>query len=79
MPRMMSVTVCVPAIPPMLATIGMRAASAATFSMVPSKRLTTAAARNAVIRLMPSHTSAARVEGITPRTDLLHRADPPRT
>ena len=63
MPRMMSVTVCVPAMPPMLATMGMSAASAATFSMVPSKRLTTAAARNAVTRLMPSHTSRRRVDG----------------
>ena len=58
MPRMISVTVWVPAMPPMLATMGMSAASAATFSMVPSKRLTTAAARNAVTRLMPSHTQA---------------------
>ena len=42
--------------------MGMSAASAATFSMVPSKRLTTAAARNAVMRLMPSHSSRRRVE-----------------
>ena len=46
--------------------MGMSAASAATFSMVPSKRLTTAAARKAVTRLMPSHTRRRRVEGITP-------------
>ena len=66
MPRMISVTVWVPAMPPIEATMGMSAASAATFSMVPSKRPTTAAARNAVARLMPSHTSRRRVEGITP-------------
>ena len=46
--------------------MGMSAASAATFSMVPSKRLTTAAAMNAVTRLMPNHTSRRRVEGMTP-------------
>ena len=61
MPRMISVTVCVPAMPPIDATMGMRAASAATFSMVPSKRLTTAAARNAVDQVdAQPHQSAAR-------------------
>ena len=43
--------------------MGMSAASAATFSMVPSKRLTTAAAMKAVTRLMPSHTRRRRVDG----------------
>jgi hypothetical protein len=38
---MISVTVWVPAMPPIDATMGIRAASAATFSMVPTKRLTT--------------------------------------
>ena len=48
MPRTMTVRVCVAALPPMPATIGMNTASAVIRSIVPSKSATTDAARNAV-------------------------------
>ena len=51
------VSVWLPATPPMLATMGMRTASATTFSMVSVKRSITEAAMNAVSRLAPSHTA----------------------
>ena len=54
------VRVWVPAIPPMLATTGIRIASATTCSMVSSKRPITHAAMRAVARLVPSHTSRRR-------------------
>ena len=50
-----TVSVCVAALPPMPATIGMNTASAVTCSMVPSKSATTDAATNAVTRLIASH------------------------
>ena len=55
MPRTRTVSVWVPAMPPMEATMGISTASATTFSMVPWNRLMTPAAMKAVIRLMPSH------------------------
>ncbi len=54
MPRMTSVRVWVPAMPPMLATMGISTARATTFAMVSSKMLITAAAMNVVRRLTPS-------------------------
>src|SRR3990167_874913 len=65
MPRITSVNVWVPAMPPMLATTGISTASATTFSSVCSNRPTTADARNAVARLMPSQTARRRVERST--------------
>ena len=67
MPRTISVSVWVPATPPMLATIGISTASATRRSMVPSKRPMTHEARKAVSRLMPSHSArrrAARATGL---------------
>ena len=49
---MISTSVWLPAMPPMLATIGISTASATTFSIVASNRPTTFAARNAVARLI---------------------------
>ncbi len=66
MPRMMSVTVCVPAMPPMLATTGIRTASATTFSIVASNRPTTHEASSAVNRLMPSQSARRRALLRTP-------------
>ena len=60
---MISISVCLPAMPPMLATIGISTASATTFSIVASNRPTTFAARNAVARLMPSQTARRRALG----------------
>ena len=57
MPRMIRVTVCVPAMPPMLATTGISTASATIWSMVASKSPTTQDAMNAVTRLMPSQSA----------------------
>ena len=54
--RMTSVNVWLPAIPPMLATIGINTAKATSFSMVVSNSPITHAAKNAVNRLIPSHT-----------------------
>ena len=60
MPRTMTVSVCVAALPPMPATTGMNTASAVTTLMVFWKRATTDAARNAVARLTISHGSRLR-------------------
>ena len=54
-PRTITVSVCVAALPPMPATIGMKTASAVTRLIVPSNSATTDAATNAVTRLTPSH------------------------
>ncbi|MNC89210.1 hypothetical protein D3C83_51140 [compost metagenome] len=50
----MTVSVCMPAFPPMPATTGMNIATAASSSMVPSNSPTTSAARKAVARFTPS-------------------------
>ena len=57
MPRITTVSVWLPATPPMLATMGINMASATTFSIVASKILMTEEARMAVIRLTPSQTA----------------------
>jgi hypothetical protein len=51
----MSVVVWLPELPPMPATIGISAASAASFSIEPSKAPTTREATKAVHRLSASH------------------------
>src|SRR5260221_5725766 len=53
--RTMSVVVWLPELPPMPATIGMRAASSASFAMEPSKAPTTREAIKAVHKFSPSH------------------------
>src|SRR5690606_23753423 len=63
-PRIISVNTWVPALPPMPATIGISTASATICSIVPSKRPTTLAARNAVHRFTPSHTTRRRAEHV---------------
>ena len=60
MPRTMTVSVCVAALPPMPATTGMNTASALQRAMVPSNSATTEAAMNAVTRLTCSHGSRLR-------------------
>ena len=60
MPRITSVRVWLPAMPPMLATMGISTASATTRSSVVWNRPITHAARKAVTRLMPSHTARRR-------------------
>ena len=55
MPRTITVSVCVAALPPMPATIGMNTARIGSASIVPVNSPTTPAARNAVARLTPSH------------------------
>ncbi len=62
---MVSVRVWLPAIPPMLATIGMSTANATTCSRVFSNKPMTQEASNAVARLIPSHTARRRALGIT--------------
>ena len=62
MPRTITVSVCVPALPPMPATTGMNTASAVAWLMVASNSLTTAAARKAVARLTYSHGRRFRSE-----------------
>ena len=57
---MTRVSVWLPAMPPMLATMGISTASATICSSVPWKRPITHAARKAVSRLMPSHTARRR-------------------
>ena len=57
MPRTITASVCVAALPPMPATTGMNTASEVTTPIVPSKTLTTEAAMNAVARLTSSHGS----------------------
>ena len=59
-PRTITVSVCVAALPPMPATIGMKTASAVTRLIVPSNSATTDAATNAVTRLTPSHGNRLR-------------------
>jgi hypothetical protein len=49
-PRMMTVSVCIAALPPIPATTGMKTASALHWLMVPSNIATTDAATNAVTR-----------------------------
>ena len=63
-PRIMMVRVWLPAMPPILATMGISTASATTFSSVPSYRPMTQEARNAVARLMPSQTARRRALSI---------------
>src|SRR6266849_4285324 len=53
-------SVCVPALPPIPATMGMNTASAAHFAIVPWNQLTTHDARNAVARLIASHGNRRR-------------------
>ena len=60
MARITRVRVWLPAMPPMLATIGISTARATTFSRVSSNRLITAEAARAVSRLMPSHSARRR-------------------
>ena len=60
MPRTMTVSVCVAALPPIPATTGMNTASAGTCLIVLSNSATTEAARNAVTRLTSSHGSRLR-------------------
>ena len=64
MPRMITVRVCVAALPPIPATMGMNTASPIHAPIVSWKMPTTAAARNAVARLTISH-------GIRLRSDSL--------
>ena len=59
-PRTISASTCVPALPPMPATIGISTASATIFSIVPSNWPTTLAARNAVPRLIASQSRRRR-------------------
>ena len=56
------VMVCVPALPPCPATIGMNAANTAAWAIVLSKSETTAEARKAVPRLITSQGSRLRIE-----------------
>ena len=63
--RTTSVSVWLPAMPPMLATMGISTASATTFSSVSWNRPTTQEARKAVARLTPSHTARRRAAGST--------------
>ena len=56
-PRTMTVSVCVAALPPIPATMGMNTASAVICEIVPSNNLTTEAAMNAVNRFTISHGS----------------------
>ena len=70
-PRTKTVRVCVPAFPPIPATIGMNTASTAHFAMVAWNKLTTQEARNAVPRLMASHGKRIRndcVPGVLTRS-----------
>ena len=57
-PRTTKVSVCVPAIPPMLATVGITRTT--TLAILSSNRLITAAAISAVMSLMPSQTARLR-------------------
>ena len=54
-PRITSVNTWLPAMPPILATIGISTASATTCSMVLSNKPITAEAIKAVIKFMPNH------------------------
>ena len=55
--RTVTVKVCVPAFPPMDATIGINMANATTFSILALKRLMTVDASIAVNKLIASHTN----------------------
>ena len=67
-----TVSVCVAALPPMPATIGMKTASAVTRARsCPRTAPTTAAARNAVTRLTPSHGSRLRSDSAAGVNDAL--------
>ena len=60
MPRTTTVSVCVPALPPMPGDDRHEHRQRRTWSIVPSNSATTAAARNAVTRLTNSHGSRLR-------------------
>ena len=65
MPRITRARVWLPAMPPMLATMGINTARATSFSMVASNRPMTAEARMAVSRLMPSQMVRRLEEAMT--------------
>ena len=59
-PRITSATVWLPVLPPMVATIGINAASAASWAIEPSNAPTTREAMNAVSRFSPSQVQRLR-------------------
>ena len=75
MPRTITVSVCVAALPPMPATTGMNTASAGTSLMSPSKSATTDAARNAVTRFTSSHGTRFRSDSAAVENDTVVAGD----
>ena len=65
MPRIISVSVWVPAMPPMLITTGNNTASSTNSSRVGSKAYNTTDANRAVIRFTPNQTQRRRADCIT--------------
>ncbi len=76
--RTATVMVCVAALPPWLATIGARTASATIFSSCPSNRPSTEDARNAVARLTSSQLKRPRAMVQTGSESSSSRPTPPR-
>src|SRR4051812_18838835 len=78
MPRTITVSVWVAALPPMPATTGMKMASAGTSLMRPSKSATTDAAMNAVRRFTSSHGTRLRSDSPTVENTRSSPATPAR-